>query len=432
MKHLKLTLLLIISLFALFLLNQYFQPNDEQEPEQTQTLTTPSNAFIVEQEDMDFTNNISADFIDNICQDYVLPIENINDWKQEKIALIKEIYKRLQTKKINLKKIDYISDFSGVGFMKGRIFSNLQKDNEFLPRHADNDSELMTEVEQKLFIDLLTENNYKALANAFLKGIIPLNKYVLKDWKYLPPISHILNHESNEAGQNFILELIKLGEKPTFIDLITATKLNLQVSFVSHLYNANNIDATRIYIDIGDYKSLSLIATEVRSTDLLEYWLSLDSPASPDMFNGNSLDLISSLKDESDKETFLEMFITLMSNGVRANQEWTSDDLSNWLPDDIRKRHEAEYSILNDNKLPKAWKPFVYLTVFEIYRTVLHGQLKTPGTDELTNRCFLSEGNRLVQLVVKKKSQKKLATLKNALLSIQKRMTFLRLAILII
>ncbi len=143
--------------------------------------------------------------------------------------------------------------------MRGRMFSINPFERKILPHLADKNAEIMTDTASALFSKFLEEDKLDELIQSFSKGELPLNGYAYHPYKVLPPISHILLKNSTQQGQDAVLQLIDLGASPTFIDLVTATELSLPISFVDRLYMTGEVDATRVYYDLGYYNLNKII-----------------------------------------------------------------------------------------------------------------------------------------------------------------------------
>jgi hypothetical protein len=345
------------------------------------------------------------DLLLDLCENYLMPIEDISLWSKEKKSEIKAFYQTLANNNVERTQLDYISIYSGVHFSRGRGYSLDLFKRRVLPHLADEKAVLMTDSATALFSKLFAKDKFDELVEAFSTGSLPLNSYVYYPYKVVHPISHILQKDNSEQGRNAVLQLIELGAKPTFIDLITATELSLPLAFVDALYMAGEVDATRVYYDSSFYHSLSLVATKSLAPDLVSYWLSLNSPPSPDPFTLNALDLIAFPKTENQKNAFIEIFPLLMKSGARANYQPTVDKLLSWLPKDLIDNYKSNLSEINDRKMPESWKAFVYVNVFELYKIALRGHLREEGSDVITNPCFLLMGNKMVRLAVSQKSK---------------------------
>jgi hypothetical protein len=405
LKVLVYSLLIFFIILSLFFLN--IKENIEAKSTTVKELKSTEQPEYVMPELTLPTNQPQTDLTLNICDNYLTKIEDISLWSKEKSHEIKKFYQNLVNGNTERTKLDYISIFSGVNFMRGRIFSINPFERKMLPPLADTNAEIMKNNASALFSQLIEEDNLVKLIQSFSKGELPINGYVYYSYKVIPPISHILLKNSNKRGQDAVLQLLDLGASPAFIDLVTATELSLPISFVDRLYMAGNANATRVYFDLGYYNSLALVATKSLSPELVSYWLSLNSPASPDPFHLNALDLLETPKNENQKNAYIEIFLSLMENGVKPNYQSTVDNLLSWLPKDLINSYESTFSEINDNKIPEDWKPSVYVNVFELYKIALQGHLQEEGTDIITNRCFLLMGNKMISLALSKKSKKR-------------------------
>lgn len=418
-KVLAYSLLLFFIVFSLF----FFNLKENVEARSTtveEVKSTESPEYVIPEFTLPM-NQPQTNLILNLCENYLTPIEDISLWSKEKSHEIKKFYQNLSNGNTDTErtKLDYISTFSGVNFMRGRIFSINPFERKILPHLADEKAEIMKNNASALFSKLLEENKLVELIQFFSKGELPINGYVYYPYKVLPPISHILLKNSTKQGQDAVLQLLDLGATPAFIDLVTATELSLPISFVDRLYMAGKADAARVYFDLGFYNSLALVATKSLSPELVSYWLSLNSPASPDPFHFNALDLLETPKNESQKSSSIEIFTSLMENRVKPNYQSTVDKLLSWLPKDLINRYKSTFSEINDNKIPENWKPFVYVNVFELYKIALKGHLRKEGSDIITNRCFLLMGNKMIRLALSKKSKKRTIGIKTKNISFE-------------
>lgn len=352
-------------------------------------------------------NTPKSNVMPSTCTDYVIPIENLSNWKKDKSAEIINHIKQLVNEHTDINLLDHIFKISGIGITNGRNIIQKNKDRSILPLLAKDGALLMSVNETRLFEQLLKEKDYKKLFEAFLNKELPLNGYSYIFLKNRPPISHILENDKNNS-QNIIIKFINLGMQPTYIDLITATSLKLSVNFIESLYQASLLDANHIFQNYSDYSSLTTIAVKASSPHLVDYWLSKGSPAIPDPFDkfrSNALDLINSPKNDLQQEQYLEIFYILMDYNVKPSNKIIVDQLKKWLPNEVSASYHASYSILNNNKLSERWKPFVYFQVFELYKVALRDQLKTIGSDSPLNRCFLKMGNKMLKLAFENNSK---------------------------
>ncbi|MBA6230591.1 MULTISPECIES: hypothetical protein [unclassified Colwellia] len=347
-------------------------------------------------------NSKSINDFSNLCDDYLTEINDLQAWKVSKKAEINRFINKLKNDGVDNTLLDHFSKLSGIGIIQGRNFTAPNKYRMNLPFLADINAQLMSSSEASLFQALLVKENYNELFNAFSEGALPLNNYSYISLKNVSPISHLLLKNKHE-GVKLAFRLINIGIRPTYIDLITATELNLSVSFIDALYRASNLDVGIIFHELSRYKSLTTIAVRSSSPELVEYWLSLNSPHTPDPFDGfysNALDLIASPENDKQKEKYLEIFLILMKYSVKPSNSLIVDRLTLWLPDDVSRKYLDFYSDISDNSLPIKSEPFINFKIIDLYRAILHGHLKLIGSDTILNKCFLKTGNKMLRLAL--------------------------------
>lgn len=347
---------------------------------------------------------LKQDVFQNVCDDYLVDAHDFSSWSNDRREEIKEYYRKLALINVEHAKLDFISVLSGVGVLRGRAL--LTKNRKVLPQIASDNAKVMTDSANNLFSLFMQENKFQELLELFSDKKIPLDYYAYFDFKVLPPISHIILKDHTINGLYFVRELIELGAKPKLIDLVTATKLGLPVEFVDRLYMAGEIDPSKVFLDTGFYSSLTLEAVKANSADLVSYWLSLNSPPSPDKFHFNALDLLKLPEENTGYNKYEEIFLMLMKEGVRPNYKSTIERLSISLPSELKIKFQNFYSEINGRTIPKEWKPFVHVNVFELYKLALKGRVRYEGTDIITNRCFLLMGNKVISDIFAKKSKK--------------------------
>jgi hypothetical protein len=374
-----------------------------------QPVTVDNNASVFQTTTIEELKiNNEHDSFPNRCENYLIPIESLEDWKKNKVGEITRFYQNLKNTGVSDDILDHISILSGVNILKGRDILSLRSQTSSLPIFAAQNAFEMLEEEEVLFEKLLDSDNKVKLLEAFEGGKIPLNGYSSMPFKTLSPISHVLLNSKDLA---FTFKLIKLGTKATYSDLVTATELVLPVDYIDFLFQSSGLSASTIFKTSPYYSSLTTIAVKARTPELVKYWLSLGSPATPDpffIFGANSVDLIAlpENENENDKRLFLEMFILLMKDGARPGNVINIGYLKSWLPKDILEQYESIYAKTYDNSLPEQSKALVHYQISELYRIVLRGLLKPPNTDTIEHECFLFYGMKMTKVALEREPLK--------------------------
>ncbi|GLX80094.1 hypothetical protein tinsulaeT_34340 [Thalassotalea insulae] len=400
-KILPITILLILLFSVAFYSNNSNQNNNQIVKTQDVQVAPQLRATDISQE-LEKSHYI-RNTLPSFCEHYVTPVEDVSLWANEKKVLIKEMYLQFEKNNIERMVIDHISELSGIGFFRGRVLNRNRKSSNGLPDVAAKDAGMMSESENKLFQSLVESEQWDELLAAYQQNKLSPTDYSFTFRGVLSPISFILKKNAELQGQDIVLRLISSGVKPTFVDLMTATELALPVNFVALLYNASGLDVTRTYFDLGFYSSLSVVATKALAPELLEYWLSLDSPATPDLFSKSALDLLPVPENEQEKAKYTEMFIILMNHNIRPNNLGTVGKLRSWLPEPLIANYQTIFTQLNEKSISDVQKEFVHSKIIELYQIVLSGRLKDEGTDSIENKCFLKAGRKLIKTIFKKK-----------------------------
>ncbi|MBL4823424.1 MAG: ankyrin repeat domain-containing protein [Colwellia sp.] len=353
-----------------------------------------------------------------VCQNYLIAIDNMPEWREDRKIEIQHYFQEMYNQNIAPEMIDLISEFTGIGFLHGRILSHkktVEQRTKFVAWLAEKDAKRMSNEESERFNNLLDKKDIEGLKVALLTKKLSTRKYLYRKGKTQTPIAYILKEWPNR-GVEVVTELIVKGEKPSFRDVLMATKLGLPVSLISLMVDNSTIDPTRVFYQTGVYNSFTMVALEAKSPDLVDYWLSLGSPAIPDYFLKSALDDLKLFNDVDQKNVALDIFNILMKYNVKATDKETIKKLLNWLPQKSIEKYQTSFSEIAKAPMLKKWQTPVVKISATLFGVVLKGLIRNPSDDEFNNHCFSVEGRRLLNLAlkpIKKENDPLLANVKN-------------------
>lgn len=291
---------------------------------------------------------------------------------------------------------DFILYTAEVEIIKGRkTFGLMQALDTDKPKYYLGAAERASNQNEKSILTWIINGNVEALVNSIYESDIISDEYYRYKGKSVFIIELILLSNVSHK-EEVIRKLLSAGIEPNFSDFIAAIKKGTSVELINEMVTASNIDPRKELNHNFHLRSLVTYAIYEQKYELFKYLIKEGSPAEPDLYVENSLDLLSFRNNKFTQSQLDDIYVTLINYGVYPNKESSYSRLTKVLSDTTLQNHplpkrDILYGVEVDAL--KERERELYLKIME--------ELDRLKTYELSNSdCFRDYGRELVKSFV--------------------------------
>lgn len=258
--------------------------------------------------------------------------------KKHKQDTLIQFFKAFDATDFNKTQRDIVAYHAGLTLYSGREaaegFSQFP-DNEL--HSIENFANPLSPKEQKVLLATLVDKDYPYLIDLIEKKEFSVNKTFFAN----SILSTLLTNDPQLSALT-IDQLIKAGVKPTFTDIVQATKNAMPIDVVEQLFKHSNINTQKVWRQDYQFESLASINIKKLNVVLLEYWINKGAPTSPEAPFTNALDKLPTPSNEEEQQNAETIFILLMQQGLQPTTIKSANSLKNWLPGTLITQYEQQ------------------------------------------------------------------------------------------
>lgn len=330
------------------------------------------------------------------CADYLKPFDDTNHWQQQAKIQLTQLFDNFSTLGVDETTMDWAARKSGIGVVNGRELRNMANASA-LPSEADHDAHIMTKQSQQRFLRHLARADFTALLDDYQQGRIEKSGYFSSRYGNLSAIGHLIYALKNNL-EEVLPAFIDANVMVNRHDVLIATELGVAKSILLKLITASNIAPETIFHSHQRHRSYTTAAVLKGRPELVDFWLSMGSPATPDPVQENALDLLARQSGNSANETQQAIFEHLMRHNVGPSHDKTVEQLNRALPKALFAAYKKRLSVTMRSIPSTAHQRQIDELVITIHQQLLKTHLATLGSDVPQNPCFTATGNSLARL----------------------------------
>jgi len=333
-----------VAILGLGLLLYLYTQSEDAEPRFNKDIVT-EKSYLISKEVFEPKKNSCENFYnstdDSFSQNFI-----------EKIKLV------LLT---NVSLADFILYTSNVDIVKGRKAFGLMKSLDTdKPKYYEGIAKRASNQKEKSIFSWVFSGEVEKLINAIYEYEVISEEYYRYKGRYVFLIELVLLSDLPEK-EKVIRNLISAGIEPNLSDFIAAIKKGVSVELIDDMLIDSNIDPRKELNNKFHYRSLVTYAIYEQKYDLFKYWIKKGSPAEPDLYVANSLDILGFRNDKFTQKQRDDIYVTLINDGVYPNKDDSYYKLSQVLSDKTLKKHyipkrNALYDIDTKTFMDEEWK----------------------------------------------------------------------------
>ncbi len=347
-------------------------------------------------DDVELTNKDKATALD--CSLYLEAELFTVESREHYLNVIESTYKSYYDERLDEQVVDIISLRTGIGASLGRYLLNGREHPVGNPKFY---SGKITEYSSRIIVsvnDFLEHRNIYKFVSAISTDSFSSNTvfYIKGEPHFL--LGRLIN--SGIVNYNDIALLLEHGASVFLSDLVSATKIGLDVDTVSMMHAESRIVASSPIEHNGRKLSLLNYAIAYGHYELALYWLSAGSPVEPDKFALNGLDILVKYREEFTDEEIVDLSSQMLKAGFSPNSSKRRLELSKILSAAGIGQYNKLLQIAKKEPFQKEQSEIAAIMEREFYKSLIGER----GIDTL---CLSFIGRNVIEYALKRQKEEK-------------------------